>query len=375
MSGREEAVSRGIVERLLLKHLWACAPFALPWMLFPGVFGHRPQAVNEVAQMRVLLLLVGLSLAIRTVISVKRVPGPWFYIWPLLDVGFITAATRIGYAQPDSWIIALYMLPVLQAAATLDVRWSMAVAAIGAVACGAVNGFENLIYSYFLFRLAFLLIVASLVTRLARGLVRARSRLELASYRSELASEMHDGLQQYLGAIAMRLEMAERSPASAAPIVASVKETTRQASDELRLMLHRLRSPLLEHGSLEEALKYQAALFGERSSVPIHVRVDGDPSPLRPKQEHELLRIAQEALTNVAKHAEAHSVKVTLSYRSREVELSISDDGVGFDPLSASSGLGMETMRNRAQAAGGLLAIVRNEKSGMMVRVVLPVEA
>lgn len=374
MAQREEAISRALVERLLLWHLWACAPFALPWMLFPGIFGHRPQAAEETAQMRVLLLLVGASLLLRTWLVVRRIKGPWPYLWPLVDVGFITAAARIGYAQPDSWIIALYILPVLQAAATLDVRWSIAVAVIGAVACGAVNGFENLIYSYFLFRLAFLVIVASLVTGLARGLVRARSRLAIAGYRSDLASEMHDGLQQYLGAIAVRLEVAERNPAQAPSAIASAKATARQASDELRLMLHRLRSPLLDRGPLDDALRYQAALFGERSDLAVTVRVEGEPRLLRPKQEHELLRIAQEALSNIVKHAEAQNAEVSLSYDSERAVLRVRDDGRGFDPDAASDGLGMETMRNRAQAAGGELSIERNAKGGMTVIASVPIE-
>jgi two-component sensor histidine kinase len=325
--------------------------------------------------MRALLLLVGLSLGIRTVLVLRRAPGPWAYVWPLVDVGFITAAARIGYAQPDSWIIALYVLPVLQAAATLDLRWSMAVAAIGAIACGAVNGFENLLYSYFLFRLAFLLIVASLVTRLAAGLVSARSRLALAGYRSELASEMHDGLQQYLGSIAMRLEVAEKSPAESGPLIASVKETARRASDELRLMLHRLRSPMLKGASLAEALRYQTALVGERSDLAIDLEIEGAPFDVPPKVEHELLRIAQEALTNVVKHAQATEVRVCLAYENGEVRLKIVDDGVGFDVHGTLEGLGMETMRNRSQAVRGNLEVLRNPQKGTTVQVRVPIDA
>ncbi|HRK23157.1 MAG TPA: histidine kinase, partial [Fimbriimonadaceae bacterium] len=306
--------SRAAVERLLLWHLWACVPFAIPWMLFPDKFG-RPRSSDEVIQMRILLALVGLSLVMRTAIILSRKGGAvWSYVWPIVDVGFITAAARIGYAEPDSWVIAIYMLPVLQAAATLDVRWSVGVAILSAVALGWVDDFGNLKYSYFLFRLALLILVASLVTQLARGLVRARTRLELAQYRSDLAAEMHDGLQQYLGAIAMRMEvadsMAKSSPTEALAAAGSVKEMARQASDELRLMLHRLRSPLLAKGNLEEALRFLANLCEDRTGIAVDVRVEGEPPALSPKEEHALLRIAQEAMTNAAKHAQAKRIEV-----------------------------------------------------------------
>ena len=366
--------ARGRIERLLLWHLWACVPFAIPWMILPQTFG-RPHSGGEIFWMRLLYGAIGVSLAIRTWIVLKRVGGlPWTYIWPVVDVAFITAGAQIGYAQPDSWVIALYILPVLQAAATLDVRWSVTVAVLAAVCGGSVGGFENLRYSYFLFRLVFLILVASAVTRLARGLARARADLEVARYRSELASEMHDGLQQYLGAIAMRLEHAQASAArdqqAALESAVSVKTIARQASDELRLMLYRLRSPQVTGESLEAALRYQAALMGERSSVPVDVRIEGNPRSLPPKVEHELLRIAQEALNNAARHADATAVNLSLTYRADSVSLVIQDDGKGIAP-DAKDGLGLETMRNRAQAMGGTLALAG--EGGTTVKVEAPV--
>jgi len=366
--------SRAAVERLLLWHLWACVPFAIPWMLFPDKFG-RPRSSDEVIQMRILLALVGLSLVMRTAIILSRKGGAvWSYVWPIVDVGFITAAARIGYAEPDSWVIAIYMLPVLQAAATLDVRWSVGVAILSAVALGWVDDFGNLKYSYFLFRLALLILVASLVTQLARGLVRARTRLELAQYRSDLAAEMHDGLQQYLGAIAMRMEvadsMAKSSPTEALAAAGSVKEMARQASDELRLMLHRLRSPLLAKGNLEEALRFLANLCEDRTGIAVDVRVEGEPPALSPKEEHALLRIAQEAMTNAAKHAQAKRIEVEFVSQAGGTIVRVTDDGIGL-PAETSGGLGMETMRNRAAAIHATLTVQPADGGGTRVEVKL----
>lgn len=373
MARHDELYVRSRIEKLILWHLWACAPFAIPWLLFPDKFG-RAEKAAEVEPMRLLFVAIGVSLVIRTWIVFRRVPGPWTYLWPVLDVAFITIGARIGYAQPDSWIVLVYVLPVLQAAATLDVRWSIGVATLGAIALGWVHGFENLRYSYFLFSLALLILVASLVTRLARGLVRVRSRLEIAQYRSDLAAEMHDGLQQYLGAIAMRLEYAESLAPSdvekACETASSAKEIARQASDELRLMLHRLRSPLLEKGSFEEALRYLAALFSERSPLSVEVRIEGKPVSLSAKQEHALLRIVQEALMNVSKHAGASRADVVVRYCEFEVSLCVEDDGKGLaEPTK--TGIGMETMKNRAEAIGAKFSVGSGGVRGVKVEVVL----
>lgn len=372
-----ERATRTSLEKLILWHLWACAPFALPWLIMPDVFG-QPGRDYEIPAMRILFFVIGGSLVLRTWVIYRGIRGAWPYVWPLLDTLFITLGAYIGDAKPDNWVILLYVLPVLQAAATLDLRWSAAVAVIGAVACGVVSegGLENLRYSYFLFRLSLLVLVASLVTQLAKGLVRARSRLEMAQYRSELSSEMHDGLQQYLGAISMRLEMverdAERDPARVKEGAEATKTIARQASDELRLMLHRLRSPILEQGNLLEALRYQAALFGERSPVPIEVSSDGKPRRLEPKVEHALLRIAQEAINNALKHAEANRIEVSLDFEEGQTTLSVRDDGKGFDPAVAGSGLGSETIRNRAESIGGTVAVRSAQGSGTTLVVSVP---
>lgn len=367
--------TRAAVERLILWHLWACVPFAIPWMVMPEKFG-RPRSVDEVVSMRILLGLVGLSLIIRTWIVLRgRGHAFWNYFWPIVDVAFITSAAHIGYAAPDSWIIAIYLLPVVQAAATLDIRWSIGVAVLSAVALGWVDDFENLKYSYFLFRLALLILVASLVTQLARGLVRARTRLEMAQYRSDLAAEMHDGLQQYLGAIAMKMEVADawagKDPIKALEAAGPVKEIARLASDELRLMLHRLRSPLLAKGTLEEALRYLANLCEERTGIAVDVQIEGEPRALSPKEEHALLRIAQEALTNAAKHAEATKIVVGIAYRPEETTVKVEDNGKGRSGASA-PGLGTETMQNRAAAIGATLNILDADLVGTRVEVIVP---
>lgn len=374
MPRHDELYVRNRIEKLILWHLWACAPFAVPWMLFPEFFGRDNESVEHVASMRWLFAAIGASLLIRTWVVFKRVPGPWTYFWPLLDVTFITLGARFDNAGPDSWVVLLYMLPVLQAAATLDVRWSIGVATLGSLALALMHGLENLRYSYFLFSLALLILAASLVTRLARGLVRVRSRLEVAQYRSDLAAEMHDGLQQYLAAIATRLEYAESLAATdvekACETAGSAKGIARQASDELRLMLHRLRSPLLEKSSFEEALRFLAALFSERSPLAVEVHIEGKPLPLSPRQEHAFLRIVQEALTNVVKHAHASRAEIGVVYGADDVKVFVADDGEGISDSSA-KGIGMETMRNRAEGIGSTFSVHAIEGEGTRVEVLL----
>jgi signal transduction histidine kinase len=360
---------RAGIERLILWHMWACVPFAIPWMIWPERFGH-PSRPEEAAAMRLLFLIVGLSFVLRTWVILKRVGGlPWPYLWPLLDVGFITAAGQIGDTGPDSWLILVYILPVLQAAATLDLRWSIGVALLGALSCGWIEGLENLRYSYFAFRLGLLVLFASFVTTLARGLVRARSRLELANYRSELSAEMHDGLQQYLSALALQgSSLGDKPPG---PLI---RETASKAADELRIMLHRLRMASSSEATLPGALREVVSLFAQRSEAHLELKLSGEPRPLPTKLEHALLRIAQEALHNVAKHAKAENVLLELAYGPNDVQLRIEDDGIGFSP-SAAEGMGMETIRNRAASHGGTVQVGPGESGGARVSVALPTSA
>ena len=128
--------------------------------------------------------------------------------------------------------------------------------------------------------------------------------------------------------------------------------------DTIENVMSELRPPMLDDHGLAAALDWYARNFSKRTGIGVAVRA-GEPA-LRPAPQVEisLFRVAQEALNNVAKHARAHHVEIALDHASGEYVMSVQDDGIGFDGVEDASdkpkpGLGMVTMRERAQAVGG----------------------
>lgn len=351
------------IELLFLYHLWACVPFALAWMLWPGELGELPAGDPRSTR---LALVYGVAigyLGLRTWVT-SRGGGrlPLERLWPFLDVTLISLGLAVYEAPADSWAVLLYLLPVMQTAATLDLRWSLLVG--GAAAVGYLLGAEQGSAEWWhktaaQFRPFLLVLMASLLTHLAREVSRTRRELALAEYRNRLAAEMHDGIQHYLVGIAMRLELArsllDSDPRRAAQIAVDQQHLVRQAGDELRMVVRRLRSAALDSAGLLEVLGHHAELFGQRTGLAVEVAVEGPPRALPPATEHALLRCVQEAMTNVVKHAEASRIDVRLTFGGAAVTCTVTDDGGGFDPSAepAEATFGMETMRQRTAKVGG----------------------
>lgn len=177
--------------------------------------------------------------------------------------------------------------------------------------------------------------------------------------RRELARELHDRIGQNLTALSLNLsiikaqipsERPETVPARLADSLSLVAATM----DRVRNLMADLRPPALDDYGLAAALRWYGKLFFERSGVA--VRVVGGAAPLRlpPTIETALFRIAEEAMTNVGRHAAAREVVITLAETAAEVRLTIADDGQGFNmaSLRGSASWGMASMRERAEAIG-----------------------
>lgn len=362
------------LDRLLLLHMWGMAPFAIPWFIWPHRFGTGTP--DQAQQMRLLFVLLFGLLVIRTYLVLTRNRSfQWNYVWPIADIAVLAGAITISNAPSDSWVVALFVLPVLTAATTLNLGWAIAVAILGAGACLLTQGTADLQYAYGAFRLFFLLVVASLATRVAQEVARNQRRLALAESQADLAREAHDGLQQILGAMTMRLELAERlrtaQPEKALDIAIEQKELARRANDELRLMIRRLRAEEHIGGSLYAGLMEQANLFSQRCEAKIDVTSAGDPCPLPPQVEHALLRIAGEALNNVAKHAEATHVELALRFTPAETTLTVADDGKG-GAVAREEGLGLASMADRAALIGARFDIKSEPREGTFIQVTVP---
>jgi PAS domain S-box-containing protein len=207
---------------------------------------------------------------------------------------------------------------------------------------------------------------------LSRRLVEAEE-----AERRRIARELHDSVGQNLSALNINLDILSTQLASPPPPIerrlADSQALVDATLQSIESVMADLRPPLLDEYGLEAALRWYGEEFARRIGVPLAVESVPALPGLRPEAAVALFRIAQEALNNSAKHAAARSIKVTLGMHNGEVMLTIADDGRGFDPGSVRRGRwGMSTMRERAEAAGGRLAVESAPGAGTTVRAAVP---
>ncbi|WP_259402141.1 sensor histidine kinase [Microbispora sp. H10670] len=200
--------------------------------------------------------------------------------------------------------------------------------------------------------------------------------------RARMAREIHDTLAQGLTGIVTQLQAAEHAaddPAAWRRHHAAATALARESLTEARRSVNELRPEPLETGRLADAITQVAAAWSARHSIPAQVTVTGETRTMRPEAEVGLLRVAQEALANVAKHAgTATRVGLTLSYMDRQVALDVRDDGRGFDPASRierDGGFGLVAMRQRIEALSGTLQIESEVGGGPGISACLPAKA
>ena len=207
------------------------------------------------------------------------------------------------------------------------------------------------------------------------------SQLGAAEERNRLAREIHDTLAQGLTATALQLESADAlldagSDAQKArgPLRRALSLTQSNLEEARRSVLD-LRAAPLEDRPLSEALKALVERWEAETCIGARYAAVNGSSPLPPRVEAALYRICQEALTNVARHAEAGRVGVRLVATPQEVRLSVEDDGRGFDASSVPGDRhGLVGMRERAQMLGGALEVRSIPGEGTRVEVSVPLE-
>jgi signal transduction histidine kinase len=207
--------------------------------------------------------------------------------------------------------------------------------------------------------------------------------------RQRLAHEMHDTLAQGLTGIITQLEAAGQAaraipdPSPGRPELGryldNAARLARDSLTEARRSVNALRPEPLEGARLPEALAEVASRWSAVHGVAADVVTTGEARPMHPEVEITLLRTAQEALANVAKHAGATRVGLTLSYMEDLVTLDVRDDGVGFDPAAPprngdreAGGFGLTVMRQRVQHLDGTLEIESEPGAGTAIWAGLP---
>lgn len=192
--------------------------------------------------------------------------------------------------------------------------------------------------------------------------------------RERLARDIHDTLAQGFAGIITQLQAAQR-PASApderTDHVIQALRLARTGLTEARRSVQALAPQELGSAHLPEAIRTLTERWAENERIAAHVEVTGTREPLSPAIDVALFRVAQESLTNVAKHADASRVGVTLSYTGREVLLDVRDDGRGYaEPVGA--GFGLISMRQRIRSIGGHMDVQGAPGEGTSVSVRVP---
>ncbi|MBG0560333.1 sensor histidine kinase [Actinoplanes aureus] len=200
-------------------------------------------------------------------------------------------------------------------------------------------------------------------------LARLSHEAGVAQERTRLAGEIHDTLAQGFTSIITLIQAAD--PALRDERLALAVRTAKENLAESRAIVAALSPSALASSSLPEAVRRQSARFSEETGVPTAVRITGDPRDLPTRVEVVLLRAAQEALTNVRRHADASEVAVLLAYAPSSVRLVIRDDGRGFDP-AINGGFGLPGMRSRASQVGGTLTVHSSTESGTTIELEIP---
>jgi two-component system, NarL family, sensor histidine kinase UhpB len=206
---------------------------------------------------------------------------------------------------------------------------------------------------------------------------RESGRLALAAQEAErkrIAGELHDEVGQSLTGVLLMLEQVAREvPEQRRDVFAEAQEATRKSVDEVRRIAQELRPEMLEHLGLVSALKALATRFTDQAGLALEWDFAPDLPPLPPDAELALYRVAQESLTNVARHAEASRVWLSLQPGRDSVVLRVADDGRGMNGRALNGG-GLRGMRERAVLVGAALAVKPGRSGGVEVRLEVPAE-
>ena len=210
---------------------------------------------------------------------------------------------------------------------------------------------------------------------LLRHIVRAQEE-----ERARIARELHDEMAQTLTAFTLDLGTLKQMTGARSktlPILARLQELGKQMSQSMHQMVYDLRPAHLDDLGLLPALKYLADKDGPRLGLQIKFKTDGEPRRIDSLAETVLFRITQESITNIARHAKTKRASICINYLSLEVNLEVSDEGIGFNPeekFVAPRGWGLAGMKERAESVGGKFEVRSEAGHGTTIYVNIPIQ-
>ncbi|QVQ51255.1 sensor histidine kinase [Spiractinospora alimapuensis] len=340
-------------------------PMIVYFVVLLGVGG----VLQELDPVYVVLMFSALPTAFVTL------PGGWAYLGVIAAV---VVASDVRALVAD-WPASIDALPFLLVSTGLICAVGAAIRAMESESTQRRRAFEELSETH-----ARLAELADHNAGLQDQLLgRAREAGKLAE-RARMARELHDTLAQGLAGVVAQLEAAGgilQPGHDARRHVDLARETAREALAESRRAVQALRPAPLDEGTLPDAVEEAVERWRTGRDIPATVTISGDPVRLLPEAEETMLRAVQETLANVARHASATRVGVTLTFMDDVVVLDVRDDGVGFDPdadrgtSSDGSGFGLTAMRHRIARFAGTVEIESTPGKGTAVSVALPAAA
>ena len=282
---------------------------------------------------------------------------------PMAALGRERAASWLGVPlQAGGDLLGLFLLEKAEPNAFTPDHRRLAEALVGPAAAAIQNVvlFEQLRASH------------ERMQTLSRRLVEVQE-----SERRVVARELHDEASQALAALTIDLNLLQREaddPAAVRRWVAKLDGTLKGIQENLHRLAMDLRPATLDHVGLKAALIQQCDALRERNGLNVTCNLEDTPERLSPEMETALYRIAQEALTNVIRHARARSVGVELRFPDNQVKLTVQDDGTGFEmsPKLFEDRIGLLGMRERAEVLGGAFALQSAKGAGTTISVTLP---
>jgi two-component system sensor histidine kinase UhpB len=198
--------------------------------------------------------------------------------------------------------------------------------------------------------------------------------------RSRIARELHDETAQFLTALSLNLATLKNllpEQQNTMDLIKDLQSQTRQMSQGIYRLVHDLRPAQLDDLGLVPTLQYLAEEEYRRAGLKVDLRVEGQRQRMDPLVETVFFRVAQEALTNVVRHAQSDQATVELIFENEQVVLRVHDQGVGFEIRPSDSqqrGWGLEGMRERVDSVSGHLSIFSPEAGGTIIEVTIPVD-
>ena len=190
--------------------------------------------------------------------------------------------------------------------------------------------------------------------------------------RRNLSRELHDHVAQVLTGLRMELGRVERMSAAVSPAIVECKKLVDDMFRTVRDLSLGLRPSMLDDFGLEAALEWHVRDFMRRYAIDVELKMDGDLDTLPDKHRTCVYRVIQEAMTNCARHAGAAHIGIAVAADKGQLRVTVTDDGVGFDPADRHGGLGLRGIDERVRELDGTLTISRDGRGGTTLSVRLP---